>query len=402
MISQSTNWELSLISAIFGLVSLIAFYFLIKRNFNEKIALLSSIPLIFFPHLWLIQTNVLHESLDQGLFLLSLLFFDFFLTKKKFPWFLSSLLFLSLAIFNFVGLLLWAPVFIGLTILRSKKINWRNIVWGFWLIILSFGLALGGLFYLNAPLKVLLFNYGGGGIFAGWSFLDILRILRNDVLILFHGYSLAAILGLIFGGYFLFKKKNWPLIIFLLSFFIPFLITGKFWYGGLFGRYSSLVAYPLALLLATVPWRKIYGFLIVILFLSFLPTFWVYQKTPVSQIEAGLIDQISLKKEDLLILSDYQRPQLTDENALYLGGDQKQQKVIEEKIKEKLNKGEKVFISQQAMTFPYWQYDGQQIHIISKGDQNKAQLKEFLSDKKLTPVVDNPQYPLLTIYQLSL
>ena len=75
IVPQGNVWEISLIAAIFGLVGFVSFYFLIKRNFSEKIAIFSSIPLIFFPHLWLIQTNVLHESLDLGIFLLSLLFF---------------------------------------------------------------------------------------------------------------------------------------------------------------------------------------------------------------------------------------------------------------------------------------------------------------------------------------
>ena len=400
IISQPTSWELSLISAIFGLLGFLAFYFLIKRNFGEKIAIFSSVPLIFFPHLWLIQTNVLHESLDCGLFLLGLLFFDFFLTKKKFSWFLLLTLFLSLSIFDFVGILLWSPVFIGLAILRSKKISWSNIAWSLGVIFISFIFAVGGLYFLEARLKVLLFGYGGGGILTGWGFLNILRMLRNDILVLFHGYSLSAILVLIISVAYLVKKKNWPVLIFFLSFFLPFLLTGKFWYGGLFGRYSVLIAYPLALLLALMPWRRIYGFLIIILFLSFLPTFVVYQQKPIPQIQSSLIDKINLKENDILILSDYQRPQLDYRNALYLNGDEKMQKAIEENIDKKLLQGDRVFISQQAIDFPYWQYDGQQIHIISKGNKSKAQLKEFLKDKEKELVAEDKEYPLLTIYQV--
>lgn len=403
-------WEISLISAFFSLIGFVSFYFLIKRNFDEKTALFSSIPLIFFPHLWLLQTNVLHESLDFGLFLLGLLFFDFFLTKKKFSWFLLSILFLSLALFDFVGIILWSPVFIGLTILRSKKINWLNVFWSLAIVIISFLLAIGGLYkvlwlsQISNPmlrLKTLLFGYGGRGILSGWSFLNILRILRNDILILFHGYSLSAILVLIISVTYLFKKKNWLVLIFFLSFFLPFLLTGKFWYGGLFGRYSVLIAYPLALLLGIIPWRRIYGILIFILFLSFLPTFMAYQKTPIPQIETTLINQINLKENDILILSDYQRPQLDYRNAFYLNGDEKMQKAIEENINKKLSQGDKVFISQQAIDFPYWQYDGQQIHMISKGNKNKADLKEFLKDKGLALIAEEKNYPLLNLYQLQ-
>ncbi len=410
IVPQGNVWEISLVAAVFGLIGFVSFYFLIKRNFGEKTAIFSSIPLIFFPHLWLLQTNVLHESLDFALFLLGLLFFDFFLTKKKFSWFLSSILFLSLSIFDFVGILLWSPVFIGLAILRSKKINWLNIFWSLAIVITSFLLAIGGLYRVlllseiinpMARLKTLLFGYGGGGILSGWSFLNIIRILRNDILILFHGYSLSAILVLIISVADLVKKKNWPVLIFFLSFFLPFLLTGKFWYGGLFGRYSGLIAYPLALLLAIMPWRRIYGVLIFILFLSFMPTFVAYQQKPIPQIQASLIEKIGLKENDILVLSDYQRPQLAYDNALYLNGDEQTQKIIEEKINLKLMGKDRVFISQQAIDFPYWQYDGQQIHIISRGNKDKAQLKEFLKDKKLGLIDEDKKYQPLSIYQLN-
>ncbi len=406
-------WEVSLISAIFGLLSFIAFYLLIKNIFNQKTAFLTSIPLIFFPHLWLIQTNVLHESLDSSLFILALLFFNYFLNnKKKYFWIILTVLFLGLAIFDFVGILLWTPVFIGLVFLKSKKDNLiKNIVWGLAIVAFSFLIGIGGLWFLLSfiksinpviRLKSLLFGYGGNGIFTDWGFLNFLRTIRNDALILFYGYSISAILSLTISGFYLIKKKKYLLLIFLLSFFLPFFLTGKFWYGGLFGRYSILIAYPLVLVLALIPWRKIYVGLIVILFFSFLPTFMVYQKEPMAKIQANLIKEINLKDDDLLILSDYQRPQLVYNQALYLGGDINQQKLIEEKILETLFLGKRVFISQQAMDFPYWQYDGQEVHIVSKGDKNKSQLKNFLMDKSLVIKANNLRYPLLTIYQLSL
>ena len=409
--SQPTSWELSLISAFFGLICMVAFYFLAKRLFDEKTAVFSLIPLIFFSHLWLIQTNILHESLDLGLFLLSLLFFDFFLQKRRFYWWGLTVLFLSLSILDFVGILLWSVAFLGLAILRSKKNVWRkNIVWGFLTIFLSLILSLISLFLLLlltktiepiSRIRIIFLGFGATGIFSGWGLIDILRMLRNNLYILFYGYSIAAILGLIFTSVYLFQKKRWSLLIFLFSFFIPFLITGKFWHFGPFGRLAVLIAYPLALFLALMPWRKIYWILIAIIFLTFCPTFWVYQKTPIPQIQASLIDEIETKEKDILVLSDYQRPQLSYDNALYVNSKEEIQKMVEEKINEKLLTGGRVFISQQAIDFPYWQYDGQQIHIISRGDKNKAQLKEFLKDKEKKLVAEDKNYPLLNLYQLQ-
>jgi len=110
---------ISFVSAFFGTFSLVCFYLLVKRLFNKKIAFLSLIPLTFFPHLWLIQTNVMHESVDHFLLITSLLFFDIFLTNKKLINITVSLLFLILAFINFLGNLIWTPVFIGLFIFRK-------------------------------------------------------------------------------------------------------------------------------------------------------------------------------------------------------------------------------------------------------------------------------------------
>jgi hypothetical protein len=385
---------------------------LIKRIFNEKIAIFSLIPLVFFPLLWLIQTNILHESLDLGLFLSALLFFDFFLEKRKLCWWGLAVLFLSLAVLDFVGILLWSIVFLGLAFLRSKKNNLRkNIIWGFLTIFLSLILSFVILFLLLfltrevepvARLKVIFFGFGTTGVFSGWGLMNILRMLRNSLYALFYGYSIGAILGLLFTGFYLFRKRKYSLFIFLFSFFVPFLITGKFWHFGPFGRLSGLMAYPLALFLALMPWRKIYWVLIAVIFLTFCPTFWVYQKIPVSQIQASLINSLKMGEKDILVISDYQRPQLDYDNALYVNSNEEIHKMVIGKITESLLSGKRVFISQQAIDAPYWQYDGQQIHVVSKGNKDKAQLKEFLKDKKIKPVAVEKNFPLLTIYQLSL
>lgn len=108
-----------IVSAIFGSLTVLVFYYLAKRLFGKKTAFLSLIPLTFFPHLWLIQTNIMHESVDHFLLIASLLFFDIFLTNKKLINIITSFLFLLLTFINFSGNLIWTPVFIGLFIFRK-------------------------------------------------------------------------------------------------------------------------------------------------------------------------------------------------------------------------------------------------------------------------------------------
>lgn len=402
-----TAWEISLISAVFGLISFVTFYLLVKRLFSEKVALLSLIPLIFFPHLWLIQTNILHESLDSGLFLISLLFFTVFISSGRSIHFIGTVLFLSLTLLDFVGMIIWCPVFVGLAVYLNKNKITENILWAIYVITVASALAILGVYLLPllsdplSRLKLMVLELGSGVLFKNWNPIDLLRIFRNSLMILVYGYGLTALLGAFLAGYYLFKQKNRRALILIFSFVIPFLLTAKFWYGGLYGRYSVLIAYPLALLLALIPVKKMYRILVAGLFITFLPTFGAYQKPPIPEIQKTLINQIGLNAEDLLILSDYQRPQLPFLNAIYLNGDDNARALVIVSIEKGLAEGRRIFISRQAIDFPYRQYDGQKIHIISRGDKNKAVLKSYLDTKKLVLLAENSNYPLLGIYQIT-
>ena len=194
------------------------------------------------------------------------------------------------------------------------------------------------------------------------------------------------------------NKKS--LIILTASFLIPFIITGKFWYGGLYGRYSSLIGYFFALIVGLIKSKKIQLVYFVLLIAYFLPTLFAYQKTPVPIIKQEIIKKIEIDSADLLILSDYQRPQLAYTNALYIVNDQNQKNIIQQ-IKKYLEEKRRVYISKQAITFPYWQYDGQQIHIISKNSSKKGLLEKSLEDLKFSLVSEGDKYPLLSVYEIT-
>ena len=244
-------------------------------------------------------------------------------------------------------------------------------------------------------------KYGSSNLFTDWSLTDIGRFVRNGLLIIIYGYSF--LLPFVTAGLFIIwiKKINRKLMILFLSFLIPFFLTAKFWYGGLYGRYSSLIAYGFALMIALIPNRIIYWLIILSICLTFIPTFIAFQKKPIPVVQKEMLKQLKISENDLIILSDYQRPQLSFKNTFYINGNADLTKTVENKILSTLKNNQKVFISRQAVTFPYWQYDGQQIHIVSKGNINKAVLKKFLADKNLTKVAELKNYPLLSIYQLD-
>lgn len=140
--------------------------------------------------------------------------------------------------------------------------------------------------------------------------------------------------------------------------------------------------------------------MIVGLLISFYPTFMLYQQKPVFLVEKEMIKKVGINKSDLLILSDYQRPQLALDNALYINGSLTDQKKVEEKITLAFAEKRKVFATEQAVTFPYYQYDGQQIQIISRGDVRKGIFYPFIKNNKIIPVSEDYNYPLLTVYEI--
>lgn len=405
----NSGWNLSLVSAIFGLLGLLSFYFLIKKLFNQKLAFYSSLPLLLFSHLWLIQTNILHEAVDQGLFLFGLLYWVNFLEKKSGQSLIISFISLSLAVINFVGILIWFPLVIAVIFLKRKYFKKENVLWGLFLILISGLLAIGVLAFLlqisgvNSAerLNHLFFIYGGGGGVQKWGIVPLLRSLRNIFLITTFGYSPLVLIVLCSTLFSFWKRSQWGRLGLSLLWLLLFLITGKFWYGGLFGRYSALIGYLFGLLSGLTSKKKLaYWLLIVCLLANFIPTFIAYQKTPIPLLQAELIKKTKINTNDLLVMSDYQRPQLPYPNALFINGDLNLQKTIEKQIDQSFTLGQRVFITQQAVSFPYFQYDGQQLHIISSGDKNKAVINNYLKNKQLKLVIEDKNYPLLKIYEI--
>jgi len=410
IIPGQNAWNLSFISGLFGLGSFILFFLLVKKLFNKKTALYSLVPLVFFKHTWLIETNVLYESINHFLLIGGVLTFLYFLENKKIYLFIASVLFWSLVILNFPGIVIW---FISLFALISlkKRFNKKNIVY---LVIGLFVSLIIGLFVNKilldmsglqgfSRLDTLYKDYGINILLKDFNFINIIRMLRNSFLILVNGYSYASLVSIFIFIYLILKEKNKKLTMFLIFFLVPFILSGKFWYGGLYGRYSSFVAYFLAITFSFVYllFKRIYFVLLFILIVSFTPTLISYQKVPVFSVQESLVKKINIKDEDIVILSDYQRPQLEIKNSYFLLPDQNKNKEIEILITDKLLGNNRVFITKQAINYPYWQYDGQEIHIVSKGNLEKAYFRNYLSDKDLTIVSFNKKYPLLDVYEIK-
>ncbi len=405
---------LSALSAVFGLLTFIAFYLIVKNLFNKEVAVFSLFPLVVFFHSWLVQTNVMHEALDHFLLILGLLFWLLYLRKNRLRFLLLSLTALLLTFFNFLGMLIWAPVFLAVTLLKSpRKQVARNIIVVALLVFSAATVAylltilFNQIFSLATAKGVAeLFSGFGTKVLLSWSLVDIIRVLRNSLYIAYYGYSPYLILVVV-GSlvYFIYKKKYKEL--FILAFLLlPFYLTGKFWYGGFMGRYNNFAAYIFAILFAYIKPRKLYFAVMLATLIFFYPAVAAYKKTPVPKTQSKLIEYEQIKADaKLIIISDYQRPQLEYENilnknyAVILDNDKANKNTII-KINNALANNQTVLITKQAITFPYFQYEGQTISPLSVGNVNKAKLYSFLKKKKLLKVNSNSSNTWLDIYKI--
>ena len=400
----SQPWQLSLISALFGTLGVYVFYLVIKVVYNQTLGRKTVLLLMFFPQLFLLQTNIVHEPIEQFFFLATLLFLVWFHRKKNWGYWLLSIITLYFSLMTFIGILLWVPALVAANCLAAQaqklKAAWfsiASITIAALLAFTSYALILPG-FKLNA----LIYTYLIGQAQGGWTILGLLRILRNGSLILWHGFTPLSFLILIYSLFIIFQKKNWGFLIVTLGFLLPFLLSAKPWYGGLYGRYSTLIGYLLAILGAKYFSGKYYYALIGAIFPFFLLTFSLYLQIPLPRLQAKLIK--SLPERPLyLVISDYQRPQLeyeeiADLKLLIVSDSDINNRHTEKQIDGLLKKDERVYFTRQALTFPYFQYDGQSFHIVSRNTQGKAKLAVYLKNKELQLVRQNFQYPALDIF----
>lgn len=241
------------LTPIIAFFTIIYYYLLIKRLFNEKVALLSAIFLSFFPvYLYYSARSMFHNVLFICFLIISFYYFNVSCDKKysrlKVLWSLLAGLFLGAAIASRTSELVWLlPSLFVLYLFYFKRISWYILV-----VLSGIGFAILPIAYYNQYLYGFV-AYGGYGEMntsidqisqAGGNFLSSLnlsylnqfwQILRDNifyfgfkprqsldmfyyyVLVMFPYLSALSFLG---GLFFLISKfKKWRLV-YLINFFI--------------------------------------------------------------------------------------------------------------------------------------------------------------------------------------
>ncbi len=397
--------SLSALSALFGLLSLLMWYSMTAIIWDKQVAFKASLVWLAFNQTILLQTNALHESIDLTLMLGGLLAIALHVRTRSWWYYCVGVGAISSMLVNSLAMLVWLPVFVVLWLLVAhlekipKKLSQLIIMIFASLVIAitaSQAITIRGLgdahqrisnLYTEATqIKALLTPFG------------ILRSIRNGLVVVIFGYSPLAVVVAWISAVKLWLQRRWYELGLLMLLLMTYVGANGFYYGGLYGRFVAAIGLVIALLTAFLP-RKAFGLVFVSVLLMTTHTMSAYRRVPIPEIQRTMIEQLPNLPESVLILSDTQRPQLDDTSAIFLHSFNGLE--IQETIEAHLNKDRRVYISQQAMTAPYWQYDGQHIHVLTKGNPKKAILFPYLQTLHARVVVSKENYPLLTLYELS-
>jgi Dolichyl-phosphate-mannose-protein mannosyltransferase len=132
------NWIIIYLTPLISIMGVLFFYLLIKEIFDKKVAIISTFLLLILPSYWYFSTKVMmHNVLFMDLLIISLYFIVCGIKNNKLWHYLSSTLFLSLALLVRSSEIIWVTIiFLTLLIAFRKKINWQKISIGFLMLLI--------------------------------------------------------------------------------------------------------------------------------------------------------------------------------------------------------------------------------------------------------------------------
>ncbi len=379
------SWEYSanLSAFVFGIVSIFLFFQLSKFFLKEKGRYLALLIFCLFPAVWIINTNLMVESLLLTFFLLSSLLFLRFLEKPKK---LNALLYILSVVAMFgvhIQAIFWLPALFAFPFLlrqRPEQSKRKNLL--FLLSLSLFSLLLSILLYAlifafsgqNVVLKLReLFFARLGEHFDFFSIDGIFRMLRNFLFSLLRGFgSLTPIIVLVIA---FLKRKEKFFLFGCLLFIISLFILGAVWTGDFMMRRTVFAGVLFALLIVQ-RFSKKAVFLLLYLLPIALANGLLYVST---RADMPLVLMHRLEKGlppgNVLIQTHYHQPfTFYDGRIFWVGQDNFQ--VIEDFLAE----NKKVFIDFQAVLAPYMLYVGNNLHITSLARFGVSETKELFKD----------------------
>lgn len=355
-----------------GLLSIFLFWKISNLYLKKKDSYIATLIFVFFPAIWIINTNLLVESLGLTLFLLSSYLYSLYLNepaKEKLIYLFLSLLFLFT---THIESILWLPAMVSIPLLMRKKFTPdknKNI---FTIVILSIITSFLVYYILcqGNPLK-------GQSLTDSFylSQLDdvasLARYLRNIFMSVLRGYGILTFIVYII--IVLKNKENRLVNRGTVLFIVSLLITGGFWSGDFMIR--RIVFAGIIFSLLTVKYlpqfSKMY---LAYLFLIAISNIALYiNRTTPWRLMSNMHQAIN--KNSILIQTHYVRPFETFSGEIKWIG---QDSLLS--IDKYLHEEKEVYLDSQGFYAPYMLYVGNNLHITSLGKFGESEARALFSN----------------------
>lgn len=375
----STDIVLVLTSFVFGYLTIVVWYWLVRNYFNKKIAFYSSLLILFFPYFFAANTNILYES-ELLFFQIVSLYFAFkgFKENNNASIILSGL-FLGISQSIFIGsLAIVVPLFLWQYISLKKR---NTSYWAIFLLIGIITSVVIDLLFLKSSLylkyRLHLFDFVSG---SDGFFIFLLRIIRNIGIQTIAILSVSGTIALIISLLILFIKNKKEFLTCLI-WLIPTFILMQYWHAGLFGRLALFIIFPASLVISLAFERKtIKSFIILFVALTTINYAIKQRQEPPMYRYNSLIKNSIDSNKMVMITSDYNRFLYFKNKlpAFIFNGLDENISQAEKFVQDNLNKKRKVLIDSAGLRFPYFQFDGDFYHILSLGKIGQSQAKKVL------------------------
>ena len=418
-LAQSGTLAANIPSVIFGPLSVIVLYLLIRTTINNRIAWLTALLYALVPFVWVSQITVLVDPVEHFFYFLSLYFSVLSIKSAKRGGYILALfsgLSFGLAAFAHTQVALWITGFIfTLTVsirdLKRKtlvELLYKTILFGlgfavfiyFYLYLLVYAgakrLDIDDYNYLSALKYLLMGNASDRDVFSiGTVFTSTYRLVVLSSALA----SILAVLGAI-KMFFKDKRRFFALFFYLVP---SYIIAGSYIYENLYGRALIIALVPLLVFASyfILSQKFLLKTVLVILTLTqlivlSLPAVARYHYLPSANEELARLE--SQAKPNGVFIGTNVTKTYRDYKSEFIGfGDVGFGAGLAiEKINEALGKGNPAFIASDAIYFPFRRFDGLNYDIRSASvggpNDHSTLLSELFAKKNivLTQVSQRP------------
>ena len=377
----------NLTAFIFGVISGILMYRISKIIFKKGNYWLAAIIFLLFPGVWLINTNLMTQSLQLTLYLFSI-YFLFKKMKKSF----FSVIFLIVGVD--IGSIFWVPTVFLFPFIFRKEIKYdRETLLCF--IKIAFISVIFSILFYGFIYYFIRKDFSGSTeqIFA-YSTSGVLRLVRNIWVSFFNNFgSLTPFILIVL----LFKKikskLEWTVwLIFLFAVSIP----GAFWAGDLMMRRIVFAGVLIALVLYKYLKNKSFWIILYLVPIIFANGILYYRNNPDMPLAVMQNHINELPINQVLVQSHYYQPFTKyDGTILWIGSDDLGQ------IDKYLVDGKRVFITKESVTAPYLLVVGNNYHITSVGKVGDSESKILFKKYTVESYGENLEFKLFKGIKVS-